>query len=144
MNNINFDLEPAKQCSATEHGHFGESYKEVYQAAAGLIAREVTYTQQQFSALQMELMSRRDDGPRADAGPYNQKFLEMAFQGGIYSLGETTKTLQKNYEPVAPGSKEYNDTVAAMTTASKSINFDSPYSRCSDKGTWVNLDQKDD
>jgi hypothetical protein len=119
-------------------------YKEVYQGTSGLVAREVNYTPSQFSALEMDLMSRRDDGGhRADAGPYNSTFLEMAFHSDIYSLGETTKTLQKNYEPVPMGSKEYNEVVKNMTEARQSINFDSCFGNASTKGLWVNLDKKD-
>ena len=89
-------------------------------------------------------MFRRDDGGHHsnDAGPYNPKYLDMAMHGDIYSLGETTRTLQKNYEPVPTGSKEYNEVVRNMEEARKNINFDS-CNASTPKGLWVNLDKKD-
>lgn len=144
MSDKSFDLIPAQQCSTGEQGHFGELMKEVYQGQSGLVARQETWDPQQWSALEHDLMGRSyGDGP-TNPGPYNKNFLDMAFGGDVYSLGRDTKTLTINDKPVEKGSSQYNEAIAKMEKAEKTINFDAPACHSNQiGGLWVNLDKKD-
>jgi hypothetical protein len=143
MGTENFDLKPAQQCTQTEQGHFGELMKEVYQGQSGLLARQETWNQVQWSGLEHDLMFRSDRDGRQDPGPYNKTFLDMTFGGDVYSLGQDTKTLTVDGKPVPTGSAQYKEAIAKMETAEKSINFDAPACPAgSTMGLWENLDQK--
>jgi len=137
-----FDLQPAKQCTETETGHFGELYKEVFQGQSGLLARQVSYTPDEWGGVQRYSMDQsRGDLPQ-DPGPYNKNVLEMAFGNDIYSLGQDTKTLSINYKPVETGSPQYTAAVAKMEKAEGSINFNAPACTGDISGLWQSLDQK--
>jgi hypothetical protein len=139
----NFELKPAQQCTATDHGHFGELLKEVYQGQSGILAREQTWTPQQFSGLEQDLMGRSDRDGRQDPGPYNKSYLDMAFGGNVYTLGQDTKNLTINGKPVETGSAQYTEAIAKMEKAEKGINFDAPSCHAGPKmGVYENLDQK--
>jgi hypothetical protein len=136
-----FELEPAQQCTETEQGHFGELLKEVYQGQSGVLARQQTWTTQQWSALGHELMSQHGD-ERQDPGPYNKIFLDMTFGGDVYTLGQDTKTLSINGRPVDAGTAQYTEATAKMEKALHSINFDAPVCPAGSKmGVYENLDQ---
>lgn len=138
-----FKLDPAKQCHETEQGHFGELYKEVHQGQAGVVARKVEWTPQQWSGLEHEMMGRSRGDGRIDPGPFNKSSLEMVFGKDIYSLGQDTKSLTVNNKPVETGSEQYKQAVAKMEKADKSINFDSPYCTGKRPGVWEDLDKKE-
>ena len=134
-----FELHPTKQCVTTHEGHFGEPLTSVYQESSGLLARRSVWTPEQHSAVEHELMGRREGG---NAGPYEKSYLDMAFGGDLYSLGETTKSLRIDDKPVETGSAQYEEAMAKITKAAQSIKFDSPYCSGIQKGVYENLDQK--
>ncbi len=139
----NFDLKPAQQCTRTEQGHFGEALKEVFQGPSGVLAREQTWTPDQWSLLDIEVSHRSARDGFQPVGPYNKNVLDMAFGGDLYSLGKDTKTLEINGKPVETGSAQYKEATAKMENAAKSINFDAPTCLAGPvMGVYENLDGK--
>ncbi|MBS2007304.1 MAG: hypothetical protein JST01_09700 [Cyanobacteria bacterium SZAS TMP-1] len=143
MGSDKFELVPAQQCTQTEQGHFGEVLKDVYQGRSGVVARQETWTTQQYSALEHDLMLCRGD-ERQEAGPYNKTFLDMAFGGNVYSLGQDTRSLTVNGRPVEAGTPEYNQATAKIAEAMQSIDFNAPACAVGKTmGMYENLDQRD-
>ncbi|MDR3612097.1 MAG: hypothetical protein P4L53_00930 [Candidatus Obscuribacterales bacterium] len=136
-----FDLKPAQQCTVETKGHLGEAYKEVFQGQAGIVAREVTWTPQQLESLEHRQGFAKDGA--GDSGPTNKTYLDMAFKGEVYSLGEFQKNLTINDKPVLAGSPLYKDALAKMEEAKKSINFDAPMCNGDLPALFINLDKKD-
>jgi hypothetical protein len=118
-----FDLKPAQQCTVETQGQFGEAIKEVFQDRAGIVARKNTWTPQEHSDLEHYQMGQPKDGGE-DKTPFNKTYLDMAFKGDVYSLGEDKKNLTINDKPVETGSPQYKEAIAKMEEAKKRINFD--------------------